>query len=133
MLKFYSCFVTTYHNGKKVDKKYGGRYLEEEGKLQNHTEKLTWDNLTEKYQKNGFDYAFTIFNCKEGRLISFFTETFMDFLRNHRDVKEWKEKEIDIEIKYEYEEIDDISINDVLKWRNIEKAIQYLSERGLTI
>ena len=57
----------------------------------------------------------------------------MDFLKNHRDVKEWKEKEIDIEIKYEYKEVDHVSINDVLKWSNIEKAIQYLNERGLTI
>lgn len=133
MLKFYSCFVTTYHNGKEVKTMYGGRCLAEEGKLQDHTEKLTWDNLEEKYEKDGFNYAFTIFNFKKGRLISFFTDSFLDFLKNHRDVKEWKEKEIDIEIKYEYEEIDYISITDILNWPNVEKATQYLNERGLTI
>ena len=133
MLKFYRSFVTTYHNGKKVNEVYGGRCLEEEGKLQDHTEKITWDNLEEKYGKGGLNYAFTVFDFKKGRLISFFTNTFLDCLRNHRDIKEWKEKEIDIEIKYEYEEIDCISINDVLKWPNIEKATQYLNERGLTI
>lgn len=133
MLKFYNCLVTTYHNGKIIMEKYGGRCLEEEGKLQNHTEKLTWDNLDEKYEKNGLVYGFTIFNFKKGRLISFFTESFIDFLINHRDIKEWKEKEFNIEIKYEYEEIDYISINDVLQFPNVEKAIQYLNERGLTI
>ena len=66
-------------------------------------------------------------------MISFFTNTFIDFLKNHRDIKEWKEKEIDIEIKYEYEEIDYISITDILNWPNVEKATQYLKERGLTI
>ena len=133
MLKFYECFVTTYHNGKEVGENYGGRCLVEEGKVQDHTEKLTWDNLEEKYEKNGNVYAFTIFNFKKGRLISFFTDGFLDFLKNHRDVKEWKEKEIDIEIKYEYKETDCVSISEVLEWTDIEKAIQYLKERGLTI
>lgn len=133
MLKFYRCYVTTYHNGKEVSKNYGGRYLEEEGKLQNHIEKLTWDNLDEKYKENGVNYAFTIYDFKKGRMISFFAETLIDQLKNHWDIKEWKQKEIDIKIKYEYKEIDDISISDVLGWSNIEKAIQYLNERGLII
>ena len=130
MLKFYECFVTTYCDGKKVDTKYCGTCIEEESKVQNHTEKLTWENVTEKYQKEGLCYKFTILNLKKGRKICFFNDIGEKYFRS---IKEWKQKELNITIEYEYRENKYVSINDVLKLRNVEKAIQYLNERGLTI
>ena len=130
MLKFYECYATTYYNGEKIGTKDCGIYVEEENSVQNHTEKLTWENLTEKYQKAGICYKFTIINLKKGRKIYFFDDYYE---RCFRSIKEWKTKELNIEIKYEYKENKYISINDVLKLHDVEKAIQYLNERGLTI
>ena len=69
-------------------------------------------------------------NFKRGRRISFFHFE----LRNRKtwDIKEWKENQLDIILNIKYEEYTP-SINEVLKWHNGEKAIQYLIERGLTI
>lgn len=130
MLKFYNCYATTYCDGKEVGTKYCGTCVEEEGKVQNHMEKLTWENITEKYQKEGLCYKLTILNLKKGRKILFLN----DFgEKGFRSIKEWKQKELNIEIEYEYREDKFVSINDVLKLHNVEKAIQYLNERGLTI
>lgn len=130
MLKFYKCYVTTYCDGKKVGTKDCGTCVEEEGKVQNQTEKLTWENITEKYQKEGICYNFTILNLKKGRKILFLNDIYEKYFRS---IKEWKQKELNIEIEYEYRENKYVSINDVLKLHNVEKAIQYLNERGLTI
>lgn len=130
MLKFYECYVTTYCDGKKVGTKDCGTCVEEEGKVQNQTEKLTWENITEKYQKEGICYNFTILNLKKGRKILFLNDIYEKCFRS---IKEWKQKELNIEIEYEYRENKYVSINDVLKLHNVEKAIQYLNERGLTI
>lgn len=130
MLKFYKLYATTYCDGKEVGTKYCGTCVEEEGKVQNYTEKLAWENITEKYQKEGLCYKFTILNLKKGRKICFLN----DFgEKGFRSIKEWKQKELSIEIEYEYREDKFVSINDVLKLHNVEKAIQYLNERGLTI
>ena len=130
MLTFYECYATTYYNGQKVSTKYCGTLVEDESKVQNHIEKITWKNLNEKYQKNGNCYKFTIANVKKGRTIYFFDDCYD---RCFHTIKEWKEKELNIEIKYEYKENKYVSINDVLKLHNVEKAIRYLNERGLTI
>jgi len=130
MLTFYECYATTYYNERKVSTKYCGTLVEDENNVQNHIEKITWENLNEKYQKNGNCYKFTIANVKKGRKIYFFDDCYD---RCFNTVKEWKEKELNIEIKYEYKENKYVSINDVLKLHNVEKAIRYLNERGLTI
>lgn len=130
MLKFYRLYVTTYCDGKEVGTKYCGICVEEERKVQNHTKKLTWENITEEYQKEGICYKFTILNLKKGRKIWFLNDLGE---KGFRSIKEWKQKELNIEIEYEYREDKFVSINDVLKLHNVEKAIQYLNERGLTI
>lgn len=133
MLKFYQAYATTYHNNIKIgSRKLIGRYLVEENTLKNYTDVLTWGNLEEKYHNNGLTYNFNIWNFKKGRRISFFGGVKLSD-KNTWDVKEWKEKELNIKIEYEYEEADKyITIND-LRWIDIKKAIQYLNERGLSI
>lgn len=130
MLKFYELFVTTYCDKKKVGMRYCGTCIEEEGEVQNHTEKLTWKNVTEKYQKEGPCYKFAILNLKKGRKICFLGDFGEKYFHS---IKEWKQKELNIEIEYEYRENKHISIDDVLKFHNVEKAIRYLNERGLTV
>ena len=68
---------------------------------------------------------------KKGRLVSFFDGN--PFKKDFRDIKEWKTK-LNITVKVEYTDITHLmSIDEVLKWYDAEKAIQFLNERNLKI
>lgn len=130
MLKFYSIAYKTYNNGTYIDTHYATT-LKEESEIKNDLVFINWDNLSEMYHKYNLSLPFNIWNFKKGRLVSFFVDN--PFKKNFRDVKEWKTK-LDITVKIEYTDISNsMSIEDVLKWHDAEKAIQYLNERNLKI
>ena len=130
MLKFYSIAYKTYNNGTYIDTHYATT-LKEESETKNDLVFINWDNLSEMYHKHNLLLPFNIWNFKKGRLVSFFVDN--PFKKNFRDVKEWKTK-LDIMVKIEYTDISNsMSIEDVLKWHDAEKAIQYLNERNLKI
>ena len=131
MLKFYSIDCKVYNNGTFIDNSYGGRILAEEDSVQEEIILINWDNLSEEYHKLGAILPFNFWNFKKGRLVSFFCGN--PFKKDFRDIKEWKTK-LDIMIKVKYTDItDSMSIEEVLKWHNAEKAIQFLNERNLKI
>lgn len=130
MLKFYSIAYKTYNNGTYISTHYA-RTLKEESEVKDDLVFINWDNLSEMYRKYGLSVPFNIWNFKKGRLVSFFDGN--PFRKDFRDVKEWKAK-LDIMIKIEYTDVSNsMSIDDVLKWHDAEKAIQYLNERNLKI
>ena len=130
MLKFYSIAYKTYNNGTYIDTYYATT-LKEESETKNDLVFINWDNLSEMYHKYNLSLPFNIWNFKRGRRVSFFVDN--PFKKNFRDVKEWKTK-LDITVKIEYTDISNsMSIEDVLKWHDAEKAIQYLNERNLKI
>ena len=130
MLKFYSVAYKTYNNGTYIDTRYATT-LKEENEAKNDVIFINWDNLLEMYHKYSFLLPFNIWNLKRGRLVSFFNGN--PFKKDFRDVKEWKTK-LDIMVRIEYTDISNsMSIEQVLKWHNAEKAIQYLNERNLKI
>ena len=130
MLKFYSIAYKTYNNGTYIDTHYATT-LKEESETKNDLVFINWDNLSEMYHKYNLSLPFNIWNFKKGRLVSFFVDN--PFKKNFRDVKEWKTK-LDIMVKIEYTDVSNsMSIEDVLKWHDAEKAIQYLNERNLKI
>ena len=130
MLKFYSIAYKTYNNGTYIDTHYATT-LKEESETKNDLVFINWDNLSEMYHKYNLSLPFNIWNFKKGCLVSFFVDN--PFKKNFRDVKEWKTK-LDIMVKIEYTDISNsMSIEDVLKWHDAEKAIQYLNERNLKI
>lgn len=130
MLKFYSIAYKTYNNGTYIDTHYATT-LKEESETKNDLVFINWDNLSEMYHKYNLSLPFNIRNFKKGRLVSFFVDN--PFKKNFRDVKEWKTK-LDITVKIEYTDVSNsMSIEDVLKWHDAEKAIQYLNERNLKI
>ena len=130
MLKFYSIAYKTYNNGTYIDTHYATT-LKEESETKNDLVFINWDNLSEMYHKYNLSLPFNIWNFKKGRLVSFFVDN--PFKKNFRDVKEWKTK-LDIMVKIEYTDISNsMSIDEVLKWHDAEKAIQYLNERNLKI
>ena len=130
MLKFYSITYKTYNNGTYIGTNYG-KTLAEESEVKDDIVLINWDNLSEMYHKFSLAVPFNIWNFKKGRLVSFFVGN--PFKKDFRDIKEWKTK-LDIMVKVEYKDISSsMSIEDVLKWHDAEKAIQYLNERNLKI
>lgn len=130
MLKFYAIHYKTYNNGTYI-KTYYAETLKEESEVKDEIIQVNWDNLSEIYHKYGLSLPFNIWNFKRGRLVSFFEGN--PFKKDFRDIKEWKTK-LDITLIIEYIDISNSkSIDEVLKWHNAEKAIQFLNERNLKI
>ena len=130
MLKFYSVMYKTYNNGTFIDSNYT-EILAEESDIENKIIFVDWDNLSGIYHNCALMLPFNIWNFEKGRRISFFNGNL--FQKNFRDIKEWKTP-LNLKIIIEYKDISHLmSVADVLKWRNADKAIQYLNERGLKI
>ena len=130
MLKFFTIKYSIYSNGILVDKDYS-KFLGTEEEIKEKVKQdivINWDNLKKEYEEYGLLFPFNYWNFKKGRVISFFNGGLTD--KNRRDVKEWK-KELNIVIKKEYEEFIPHNIEYVLKWYEMEKAIQYLKQQGI--
>lgn len=131
MLHNYRVITKTFHNGELIGSSVGSMITDKEMPKEEYN--FTWDNLEEQYKEFGCGVQFNIWNMKKGRRVSFFTDKFFP-TGNHADVKEWKTKDLNITVTVEYHNIDKFtSIQDVLRWHDNEKAIQYLTERGLSI
>lgn len=128
MLKCYRVYYKTYVKGYHIGSEVAKLVTEEVP----HADKIvfTWENLAEMYKKYGCQVRFNIWNMRRGRRISFFDAE----IRNRKtwDIKEWKEHFLDLTLEIEYREYTP-TIDEVTKWYDGDKAIQYLTERGLAI
>lgn len=129
-MEFYSIIYSTYHKGHRINWHCGLELLE--GEPKNKTYEITWENLNEIYTKFGTLIDFNVWNLKKGRKVSFFLDKPFSLKEWEKDVKEWKESDLNItfEIKYEKK---NMTLEQILKWPDSNKVIQYLKERGLTI
>lgn len=129
MLKFYRIKYTTYHNDEIINS-YSKAVILTEKDMTTKTYNFTWENLTELYQEHGLKCAFNIWNFKRGRRVSFFTDHF--FKKNHRDIKEWKQPNLNITLVVEYKPFEP-PLNYVLNWHDTKAACQYLNEHNLSV
>lgn len=130
MLKFYSITYKTYNNGTLVGIRHK-KALKDESEIEERIFTVSWNNLSEVYHKYNLMVPFNIWNFKRGRLISFFEGN--PLKKDFRDIKEWKTK-LEMVISITYTDISNsMSIDEILKWHDAEKAIQYLNERGLKL
>lgn len=126
MLKFYCIHYTTYYKDKEIACRTA-THLCDESEVDNWRVKVTWDNLAELWEQiGGFHCGFTIWNFKRGRQLSF-AESWP-----WQEPKEWKHADPQVEIECCWSERK-VSIHDVMKWHDSEKAMQYLAERNLRI
>lgn len=132
MLKFYRTYYHTYNKGHLIGSDSGRALVEESEKPKNKIIDFTWNNLQDLYSKYGILTSFSIWNFKKGRIISFFTDSLIFRKPWEKDIKEWKEKELDLTLQISVKEYTP-SIQEVLEWHDSEKAIQYLKERGLSV
>lgn len=132
MLKFYRTYFHTYNKGHLIGTHSGKTLANEDEKPKEETIEFTWENLQSLYSKYGILTSFSLWNFKKGRIISFFTDSLIFVKPWEKDIKEWKEKELDLTLQISVEEYMP-SIQEVLNWYDSEKAIQYLKERGLSV
>lgn len=132
MLKFYRCYFETINKGQIMYGDSSRVLINEKDKPQNETIQITWDNLKQVHMKYGISVGFNVWTRKKGRVISFFNGSLIFRKDYEKDLKEWKDKELDLQLKVSVKECE-VSIQDVLDWYDSEKAIQYLKERGLSV
>jgi hypothetical protein len=124
-MKYYTTYAATYHNGKLIGIQNGGYCLTEEELPREEVYTITWENLSQMYQNLHLWCDFNIWNFKKGRRVSFFHSKLFD--KNTWDIKEWKEKELNIEVRVYHTERK-ASIED-LKYFDATKVKKYLDER----
>lgn len=85
--------------------------------------KITWDNAEEEICKLDIWLPFGITKRRKGLKLFFWDNLFTN-------VKQWKE-DLDIEIKTSWREHKP-TIKEIMDFKDSDKAIQYLVERGLS-
>jgi hypothetical protein len=83
--------------------------------------KVNWDNAEEEIQKLDIWLPFGITKKRKGLQLFFHDYLF-------KNVKQWKE-DLDIEIKTSWREYKP-SLKEIMNFKDSDKAIQYLVERG---
>lgn len=129
-MKYYYCYTTTYHNNTKIGTNISHGMKREIP--ENQIIDLNWDNVDWYYGTNGLDFKFVLSETKKGKKISFFTNKMLFVNKDERDIKEWKNKDLNIRIEKIYKEVEP-SIDTILKWHDNASAVEYLNERGLKI
>ncbi len=131
MLEFYTLSFETYHNDKFMGGDSTAILIDEDSAPDlNCSTDLDWENLDFVYPTCGMMLPFSIYRSnKKGRVISWYNCSL--FNRNTWDIKEWKAP-LNVTIKSSTRKRN-MSIAEVLKWHDANKAIQYLKEKGLTI
>ena len=126
MIDYYRAKCITYVNGKeKSAYSFCGLFTEEQ--IQNKEIKITWENLDKVYYKWGLVLPFNYYQFKKGRVISFFQGSL--FNKNNWDIKEWKQKELDIVLKIQYEK-EKITLRELQNY-DVELVNQFLKDKKL--
>lgn len=68
---------------------------------------------------------------KKGRVVSFFSDKLFPAIGDFADIKEWKHKNLNITIAYEYKEYMP-TLNEVFDWYDSNISIQWLKEHEIT-
>lgn len=127
MLKAYRVICRTIINGECVGSDSGTTICEPSDTL-NRSVTITWENVEEKFLKNGGVIGFNLMLTRKGKIIYYNdTKHFVD-----RTIKEWRTLNLNIQLIVEYKETK-ISMHELMKYYDADKAIQYMKERGLEI
>ena len=124
MLKYYLVCYSTLYNGQVISNNIGNVILDETAATETQHIPITWENLNTIYNEYGLSCAFNIRNCRKGRKINFFSW--------RSAIKEWKTTDFNLELRISYTPYN-ASIEDIMKYWEGDKAIQYLVESGLKV
>ena len=130
-MKLYRKYITWYNQEIEVEKRFCD-YEFSEKDLNDELFKITWENLDEVYMEYGCLAPFTIWNFKNNRIIEFWDWSLF-CSKEYRHISSKKYPVLPLTYKITYEEVNNLSIKDILEIAPAEKAIKYLVERGLNI
>lgn len=130
MLEFYRISIEVYNNNEYISTHAQINLIDDSLViLERYSEHInSWDTLCTYYERNGLWLPFTLYKTKKGRRLCFFEPRI--FNENTWDIKEWKQKELDIKITYDFSKITP-SLDEIYKWKDAEKAHRYLKEHDL--
>lgn len=124
MLKYYELYYEIWYNGEQIDKKYGGFTIQDEAKIKNFSIPITWENIFDISQKyNGQVFTMNLIYTRKGRKITLYGHSHF-----RKIFREWKEKELNLEVRYTYSEFVP-SLKQLLEYPNSDIVLQYLNER----
>lgn len=123
MKAFYG-WIYTYYNNKCIDITPKGLRLDDE-MPKNKEVHGSWD-LLEEYFNKGYTHGISLEKDRKG------FRRFAKWEDCLPIANEKKQKDVDISFCFKYEETQ-VSLQKILEYPNSEKAIKYLTERGLTV
>lgn len=130
-MKLYEKCITWHNQGIEVGKRFCN-YEFSEKEPNDELVKITWENFDKVYMEYGLLAPFTILNFKKVRIIEFWDWSLF-CSKEYRHISSRKYPVLPLTYKITYEEVNNISIKDILEIAPAGKAIKYLTERGLNI
>lgn len=134
-MKMFQSTVSTFLDGKLVFVIHGARSMREEPPA-DKTINVSWDNVDDVLEKYGAFLPFSVHNGwmkRAGhRRIEFDSVWFVWRKDKPAHIKEKETPNPNIRVEVEWVETSP-PIEDILKWPDANKAIQYLVERGLSL
>ena len=115
-------YINTYMDGNLIAEDSFYHVLTEDKKAENKIIQVTWNNLLEVMQDHGFAMYINVYTTKRGLKIS--------TSNSWKTIKQWKKPELNMELKITYEIDNNVLISD-LKYKRVDKVIQYFTERGV--
>ena len=96
------------------------------------TIELTWDNW-KKYSTKLFNWGFHVYHFKRGRVVSFDDWGLIKSIR-HKEWRDIHEKKSPLNLTVELYSVKlTLPLSEVMKYLTADEAVQYLTERGLSV
>ena len=122
MINFYNMYINTYMDGNLIAEDCFYHILAEDKEVENKIIQVTWSNLLEVMQDYGFSMGITVYTTRKGLEIA--------TCNSWKTIKQWKKPELSMKLYVTYEQDDSATIAD-LKYKRIDRVIQYFTERGV--
>lgn len=124
MINFYNMYINTYMDGNLIADDCFYHVLAEDKEAENKIIQVTWSNLLEVMQDYGFSMRITVYTTQKGLRIA--------TSNSWKTIKQWKKPELNMKLYVTYKQDSSATIAD-LKYKKVDKVIQYFTERGIKI
>ena len=122
MINFYNMYINTYMDGNLIAEDSFYHVLTEDKKAENKIIQVTWSNLLEVMQDYGSSMRINVYTTRKGLKIA--------TSNSWKTIKQWKKPELNMKLYVTYKQDNNATIAD-LKYKRVDKVIQYFTERGV--
>ena len=124
MMNFYNMYINTYMDGNLIADYCLCHILAEDKEAENKIIQVTWNNLLEVMQDHGFAMRINVYTTRKGLKIA--------TSNSWKTIKQWKKPELNMKLYVTYKQDNNATIAD-LKYKRVDKVIQYFTEKGVQI